>query len=122
MSEQAVCPQNVVVSQLIKAETKVAVEPTICSGVPKVYCLESRIKPSRDCDGKQGPFPFTVGDSARHSGKCSFILTQLLCFEVPIEFGIDVDIEKGAVRCSRPCIGPCPQTPCPSSILDEDEP
>lgn len=127
------CPKETVVNQLIRTQARVTIRPIVKHGRPRIHCLGSDVKPSYDWD-KNPKLRFTPDDweidseslhlspaeCDRPENKCSFILTQLLCVEIPIEFDADVDVNGGIVHCSEPNIGPC--KPKPMELNDEDSP
>jgi hypothetical protein len=122
MSEQhAQCPKPVVVGQLIRTETRISVEPTINQCAPRLYCLESHVKPYRDCDERPNPLSVPSAECTMPpSRKCTFVLTQLLCVEVPIEYGINIGLEDEKIHCGRPSVKPCELNSKDKSLLVEE--
>ncbi len=122
MSKQHVqCLEEVVVSQLIKTQTKVSLEPTVNEGVPRVCCLDSSIRPIRSYNERQDASSFATAECVEPGHKCAFILTQLLCVEIPIDYGVNVEIEKRPVQCSRPWVGLCESRSGEASMPDDEE-
>ena len=105
--EHTNCPKETIVSQLMKVQTQVTINPIVTHGRPKVYCLDSDI--SHGCNREENPKSYYPAkeECSKPNNKCSFILTQLLCVEIPIELDVDVDVDKGIVCCGRPGIGSC---------------
>lgn len=115
------CDRDSIIHQLIKVEAQVTVTPQVKHGVPKVYCIDSEIKPVCDSDCDSGT---DCGDgnycdydcdydcdgrwkSSMTGNKCAFKLTQIICIEIPVMFDAEVDIKKGIVCCGEPDIEPC---------------
>jgi hypothetical protein len=100
------CSKETVVSQLVKAQAQVTIKPIVKHGQAKVYCLESDIRPGHEIK-KVNYWTRPQDRCEKPSNKCTFVLTQLLCVEIPIDFDVDVDVNKGITRCGTPKIGPC---------------
>ncbi|NLB41823.1 MAG: hypothetical protein GX815_06090 [Clostridiales bacterium] len=100
------CSKETIVSQIVKAQAQITVNPIVKHGRPKVYCLESNIRPCKQ--SKKVNYWTPPEDRCKKpSNNCTFTLTQLLCVEIPIEFGVDVDVNTGITRCGTAKIGPC---------------
>lgn len=107
MSDQATnCGKVAIVHQLLKVGAQVTVKPIVKHGRPRAYCIDSHIKPGSDWEEKK--IVFHGGkDSERSDGKCTFTVTQVVCVEIPIAIGVDVDVDEGILRCGTPKFGPC---------------
>ena len=104
------CSEETIVSQLKKAQAQISINPIVNHGQPRVYCLESNIRPG--VEAKRPNYWTPPQDRCgKPSTKCTFTLTQLLCVEIPIEFDVDVKVDKGIARCGTAKIGPC-EPPC----------
>ena len=97
------CDKETIIHQLLKVQAQVSVEPLVEHGPPKVQCIRSSVRPGRFCNSKK--YPLMPND------KCTYILTQVICVEIPIKLDVDVDIDQGIVCCGTPEFGPC-EPPC----------
>jgi len=88
-----------IVHQFLEVEAQVTITPLVRHGRPKVTCLGSELKKD-DCNW---------GTSCRSCRKdeCTYTLRQVLCVEIPITLGVDVDVDEGITHCGRPEFGPC---------------
>lgn len=107
------CDKEKIVHQLIKVQAQVKVTPLIKHGIPKVHCIASCIKPHSghtnceyDCGGCNYDYDYDCDSSDASDHNCYFTLTQIICVEVPISFGVDVDVKKGILCCGKPDIKP----------------
>ncbi|HBR32314.1 MAG: hypothetical protein PHD46_02800 [Eubacteriales bacterium] len=91
--------KDLVVNQLIKAQTQVCVKPECKHGEPKVFCIDTKIKPGCEC--------VDMSDYRKAGEKCVFTITQLFCVEVPVSLDFDIDINEGIACCGKPEFGPC---------------
>lgn len=106
------CGKENIIHQLVKVQAQVKIKPLVKHGIPRVYCVDSCIRPHFDrCNGESIDFDccncdhncdFTCGSD----NSCNFTLTQLICVEIPISFNADVDIKKGIVCCGDPDVRP----------------
>lgn len=94
------------VNQLIRSQAHVTIEPAIRHGRPKVSCLDYNIRPSYDWEEEEQIYCPPKDECIESSNKCSFILSQLFRVEIPIEMDVDVNVDKGIIRCGNPSIGP----------------
>lgn len=116
------CIEQTVVNQLIRAQAQVTIKPVIKQGKPKVYCLDSDIKPNYVREESPEAYYPPLKECTKPSNKCTFTLTQLLCVEVPINIDVDVDVDEGIIQCGRPRLGPCnPRNPRHKELDCEDE-
>lgn len=113
------CDKENTIEQLIKVQAQITVTPLVEHGNPKVYCIDSCIKPISDCCNQQccncnyydcncydycdrNPNQNTTCESGKSKTKCNYTLTQIICVEIPISIDADVDIKEGIVCCDRP--------------------
>jgi hypothetical protein len=97
------CDKEKMIHQLVKVQAQVKVAPHVRHGIPKVHCIDTRIKPRFDsCNGEEND----CDPACCTHNNCDFTLTQLICVEIPISFGVDVDIKKGILCCGVPHIKP----------------
>lgn len=104
------CDKENTIHQLLKVQAHVKVKPLVKHGIPKVYCIDSCIKPHLghghdSSNGFEGcDYDHNNGCTRESDHNCNFTLTQLICVEIPISFGADVDIKKGITCCGNPDI------------------
>ena len=73
---------------------------------PKVFCIDYAVGPNFDWDEQQQPCKPTIEDSDEKQQMCLYYHPNYYV-EVPIEMNMDVDVDAGIIRCSKPNIGPC---------------
>lgn len=100
------CEQTV--SDQVCVEANVTITPFVTPGTPTVTCL--------------GPISFGPCTDFTQSPtrSCRFTVSQVLCVNVPLSFGADVQAEIGNVACGIPTPGPdCPPPlpPCTCGAL-----
>ncbi|NMA94807.1 MAG: hypothetical protein GX974_02055 [Clostridiales bacterium] len=98
------CPKNIVVNQLIRSQAKVTIEPNVKHGEPEITCLDYNIKPNHSCEGEQKLYYPPSNKCDKSKSKCSFVLSQLLLVEIPIEMDAKVNVKEGIVCCGTPHI------------------
>lgn len=95
------CEKRALVHQCVEINANVTVTPILDHGDPTVSCIKSEVCSGHSCKEKES----VNCDSCSES--CTFHVSQVLCVEIPICFGVEVDVEKGHIRCGRPDFGPC---------------
>ncbi|MHC1723951.1 MAG: hypothetical protein AB9836_12195 [Aminipila sp.] len=119
-----VCNKENLIKQLLEVQAEVTVTPLVEHGNPKVYCLESSIKPNSyccnykchncnycnccsyewyNCKDNQNITPWECGDLRQ---QYNYTLTQVICVEIPLSIDADVNIKEGIVSCGRPDVKP----------------
>ena len=102
------CDKENMIHQLLKVQAQVKVKPLVKHGIPKVYCVDSCIRPhlSRCHEASNGfggfDDDYNDGCASLSDHNCNFTLTQLIRVEIPISFDVDVDIKKGVTCCGNP--------------------
>lgn len=118
-----------IICQLLEVQAQVSITPLVKHGTPTVYCSNSNIKPICNCcDCKcydcnydnceycnenccendccycynQDSNCNTNWESCNSKHQCNFILTQVVCVEIPISIDADIDIDEGISCCSKP--------------------
>jgi len=91
--------KDIKVNQLIKEQVQVCIKPESSHGTPKIFCIDTKIKPGCDCDDFK--------DCHKPGEKCVFTISQFFCIEVPISIDIDVDVDENATCIGKPEFGPC---------------
>lgn len=110
MSKQKInCCKDTIIHQLLNVQAQVTVTPDIDAGKPKVFCVDSKIKPNCHYDKK------------KKSDKCTFTISQALCVEIPFSIDIDVDVDEGIICCGNPELGPCKQYYREIDCTDQNE-
>lgn len=94
------CKENII-RELLKVQAQITVTPLVRHGEPKVFCIDSCIKPNKRCPD-HGYGCDTFWESGCSRNRCNFTLTQVICVEIPISFDAEVDIKEGIVCCGRP--------------------
>ncbi|HNS79656.1 MAG TPA: hypothetical protein PKM17_13495 [Syntrophorhabdus sp.] len=113
MEDKHINCEETIVHQMVKVQAQVSVEPYIKCGRSKVYCIDSHIRPDCECD--------EIKEPERCDKKCTFTLTQVICVEIPIAIGVDVDVDPGIVRCGTPDFGPCKSLCECTETMDKDD-
>lgn len=122
MSDQNTdCGKEAIIHQLLKVQAQVTVTPIIKDGRPRVYCIDSDIRPACDDDEDRRAYYQRRRESEDSDGKCTFTVTQVLCVEIPISVDVDVDVDQGIVRCGRPEFGPCEHPRKELDCMDQSE-
>lgn len=112
---------DTIVHQFLKLQAQVNSTPRIKHGKPKVCCFYSNLKPDCTCtEDSEYTESETQAITDKCGNNCSFTLTQLFCVQIPIAFDVDVDIDEGIVRCSKPAFGAC-KPKCYSCSMEENE-
>ncbi|MGI6678811.1 MAG: hypothetical protein ACOX2Q_07065 [Dehalobacterium sp.] len=105
------CDKETIVHQLVEVEARVTVLPLVRPGKPKVFCIDSYIREDCATDEEKRKDYYESYDSRKRCGKekqfCTFTVTQVICVEIPITIGADVDVDSGIARCGIADIGPC---------------
>lgn len=101
MSTYSDCEKEALVHQLVRVDARVTVKPILNHGEPSVSCVSSEVRSGGGCD--DGRYDRVEGCSDR----CTFYVTQIMCVEIPIRFGVEVDIDNNRIRCGTPEFGPC---------------
>lgn len=94
------CEKRALVHQCLEINANVTVTPILDHGNPTVLCIKSEVFSGHS--GKE-----ECGNCDICNESCTFHVSQVLCVEIPICFGVEVDVEKGNIRCGRPDFGPC---------------
>ncbi|MDD2190541.1 MAG: hypothetical protein PHS11_06725 [Eubacteriales bacterium] len=95
------CGRENIIRQLLKVQAQVTVAPFVKCGETNVYCVDSHIKPNRNCKNKKYGCD-TFWESGCTRNECNFTLTQIIGIEIPISFDAKVEIKEGIVCCGRP--------------------
>lgn len=101
MSEYFNCEKNALVHQFLEVDARITVTPLIDHGKPTISCIKSDIRAS--CNSEEEK----CRNQQQISEKCTFYVIQKICVEIPICFGVEVDVDKGRIRCGEPEFGPC---------------
>lgn len=101
------CDKETLVHQFLKVQAQVTVKPIVKQGEPKVHCIDSDINPDYNCYENKKAGQQTERKPEKEIGKSTFTLTQVLCVEIPLTVGVDVDVDHGIARCGKPDFGPC---------------
>ncbi|MDD3169169.1 MAG: hypothetical protein PHC91_06880 [Eubacteriales bacterium] len=131
------CDEELILRQLIKVQAQVEVTPLVRHGSPKIYCLNSSVKPNsyyNDCENDEYEcesewecdawdcghctWNHDCGSACGSDNHCNFTLTQMICIEIPISFDADVDIKKGILCCDTPYSKPDLRTECKKDIIN----
>lgn len=89
-----------ILRQMVEVGAKVTVTPLVKPGKIKITCLKTRINRGK-------------GKARSDRGRCylvkqhSFVVTQMLSIQIPLRYGVRVDLEKGLVFCGNPDMGTC---------------
>lgn len=94
------CEKRALVHQCVEVNANVTVTPILDHGNPTVLCIKSEVYPGHCCKEE-----ITSCDCSSES--CTFHVSQVLCVEIPISFGVEVDVDKGHIKCEKPDFGPC---------------
>lgn len=86
------------VQQYVKVNADVTVTPLFEHGEPTVTCVKSEVTPCSPHESKEC-------ESSCCEEVCQFRVSQVLCIEIPLCFGVDVDVEKGSISCGKPEVG-----------------
>lgn len=101
MSSNFECEKNTIVHQLVEVEAEITIKPIVKHGKPKVSCYEADVHSSNSSNcGK-------CKRKEKSCGKCTYSVSQIICVEIPVNFDVEVDVDKGITKCGKPHIGPC---------------
>ena len=137
------CEKENILRQLLKVQAQIKVSPIVRHGKPKVYCIDSCLKPcSYRCDRERDLCNFDCcdldhycdccdfdpdcdccsgSDCCGSDDQCNYTLTQIICVEIPISFDADVDIKEGILCCGKPAVLPDLRPDIKCSLNNSDQ-
>lgn len=84
---------TVITHQNARVSVPVTVKPKVSAGDIKSFCCgEPKVTPS----------PYTISCKPYPDSRCSFVLTQNICIEIPIEFSADAVLSPPCIACPEP--------------------
>ncbi|RLQ96322.1 hypothetical protein [Falsibacillus albus] len=112
-----------VVHQNVCVEAIVTIKPHVRLGdEPKVICGKTEVCPHKGLDHPDGRYdpmyrkkvkiqPDCFPKHHHDDESCSFMVSQKLCIEIPLEFAAEAIVKPKKVACKDGDTGPCPRHP-----------
>ncbi|TMU87051.1 hypothetical protein FGG79_02625 [Bacillus sp. BHET2] len=106
-----------ILHQDVCVEAVVTIKPNVKIGkTPKVICGDTKIEKIKHKDRNQKPHHHHKEHKSPKSDhheeeSCSFLVSQKLCIEIPLEFTAEAKVKPKKVACNDGEAGPCPIDP-----------
>lgn len=98
---QSECEKKLI--QYVRVDADIMVTPICQCGTPVVSCMKPEVVDKE----------YDSGSSCCCCKEpCPFRISQVLCIEIPVLFGVDVDVANHGICCGRPNIASDGECPC----------